>query len=150
MSLKMLGSVITQVVADRPGGRRTAEYPLLSIEAALGSAFVLYPALVLGLRALLAGSTYSVDAAWLRYLAACHNGVLFAFSLLMWVSVLFRLSTESPWGSAVEFFCLPNGKPEMPARLVLFNYLFYLSKIYELLDTVILVLKRKEIIFLHV
>jgi hypothetical protein len=37
----------------------------------------------------------------------------------------------------------------MPPELSLFPYLFYLSKIYELVDTLILVLKRKPIIFLH-
>lgn len=82
-------------------------------------------------------------------LGACHNGFLFVFSLLMWLSVVYQLWSASPWRSTVDFFCLPTGQPVMPPSLALLPYLFYVSKIYELLDTLILVLKRKDIIFLH-
>ena len=64
-------------------------------------------------------------------IGALHNGILFVFSLVMWVSVIVSLVIESPWASSVQFFCLPYGKPEMPTTLVALPYLFYISKIYE-------------------
>ena len=64
-------------------------------------------------------------------LGAAHNGLLFVFSLVMWVGVAGMLVLRSPWASAVQFFCLPGGEPIMPEHFAIFPYLFYLSKIYE-------------------
>ena len=52
------------------------------------------------------------------------QGALFVFSLLMWLAVIAGLAVESPWGSALEFFCLPTGEPLMPPRLALLPYFF--------------------------
>jgi hypothetical protein len=122
---------LTELEASRPGAHRTADLPMLSPHIACGIAFVVYPSVVLGLQALLAGRAYATDARWLRYIGAVHNALLGVFSLGMWLGVFYTLGTDSTYSSAVEFFCLPSAEPVMPARLSLFPYLFYLSKIYE-------------------
>ena len=122
-------ATLSKMAAGRPGAARMAEYPLLSPETAFMFAFVVYPAVILGLQALVAGCTYDTNAWWLRYLGAVHNFILFVFSLCMWVGVAWVGVAESPWSSALEFFCLPEGEPAMTSRLALFTYLFYASKL---------------------
>ena len=108
---------LTELEASRPGAHRTADLPMLSPHIACGIAFVVYPSVVLGLQALLAGRAYATDARWLRYIGAVHNALLGVFSLGMWLGVFYTLGTDSTYSSAVEFFCLPSAEPVMPARL---------------------------------
>ena len=127
----MASRALADLEASRPGSHRTADLPLLSPSIACAVAFIAYPAVVLGLRALLDGRAYDTDAPWLRYLGAVHNAILGVFSLGMWLGVFYTLGTDSTYSTAIEFFCLPEGTPIMPQRLSVFPYLFYLSKIYE-------------------
>jgi hypothetical protein len=60
-------AAVLEAIEARPGYQRTKDLPLLSAEVAFASAFLLYPAVVFGLRWLVAGSTYDTDAAWLRW-----------------------------------------------------------------------------------
>ena len=122
---------LTRLEESRPGAHRAEALPLLSPHVACAVAFVVYPSIILVLQRLLRDRAYDTDAPWLRYIGAAHNAALGVFSLAMWLGVFYTLGTDSTYGSAVEFFCLPAGEPAMPPRLSVFPYLFYLSKIYE-------------------
>jgi hypothetical protein len=122
---------LSRLEESRPGAHRAEALPLLSPHIACGIAFVVYPSVILILQGCMHKRAYNADAPWLRYIGAAHNAALGIFSLGMWLGVFYTLGTDSTYGSAVEFFCLPTGEPAMPSRLSLFPYLFYLSKIYE-------------------
>jgi len=80
-----------------------------------------------------------------------HNFFLSGLSLLMLVGMLYEvfqvfISTKFD----IEcLLCDPHKKLAV-GRQVGWFYIFYLSKFYELLDTVIICLKKRPIIFLHI
>jgi len=87
-----------------------------------------------------------------------HNFFLCGLSFIMlcglsWQVLLAYFSvTTRPAPSttmAQEFFC-DEEKRLTTGPIVFWFYVFYLSKYYELLDTVIIVLKNRPVIFLHV
>uniref|UniRef100_A0A7S3DFA5 Elongation of fatty acids protein n=1 Tax=Palpitomonas bilix TaxID=652834 RepID=A0A7S3DFA5_9EUKA len=83
-----------------------------------------------------------------------HNIILCLWSLAMWVGILVELASlgmKMKWGNLEEvLFCDADHAVVNKGRLYFWVYVFYISKFYELLDTVLLVLKKKELIFLHV
>jgi len=87
----------------------------------------------------------------LTYLVAGHNFFLSSLSLIMFVGMMIELTGLFMRTKDVgtEFFCdinrnIANG----PANY--WMYIFYLSKYYELFDTIIIILKKRPLIFLHV
>ena len=89
---------------------------------------------------------------------AVHNLVLSLGSLVMFLGALRELlrrgateSQDGAYGRATFFFCEPRGTlPNGP--LYYWSYIYYLSKYYELLDTVLQLLKGRPPphFFLHV
>ena len=81
-----------------------------------------------------------------------HNLFLCLLSAAMASGVLIELakvlfsSSPSPFRSTL---CDPNGQA-MHGRAGFWMYIFYVSKYYELLDTVIMVLRKRQLNFLHV
>eukprot|EP01122_Echinamoeba_exundans_P009463 TRINITY_DN3359_c0_g1_i1.p1 TRINITY_DN3359_c0_g1~~TRINITY_DN3359_c0_g1_i1.p1 ORF type:complete len:276 (+),score=67.76 TRINITY_DN3359_c0_g1_i1:996-1823(+) len=88
----------------------------------------------------------------LKWVSAVHNLNLFIISVVCFVGMVYglyeKLSRHS-WGWET-LFCDAKNIETNRGPLFYWIYVFYLSKIYELLDTVILVLKKKQLIFLHV
>ncbi|EAL70227.1 hypothetical protein DDB_G0274669 [Dictyostelium discoideum AX4] len=86
----------------------------------------------------------------LKFISILHNAILCIWSLIMCVGVLYeiikRVSNEGPLFTVCED---PNGGFDKGVTYY-WSYIFYISKFYELLDTVIIVLKKKPLIFLHV
>ncbi|KAM9980780.1 hypothetical protein ACTFIY_003083 [Dictyostelium cf. discoideum] len=86
----------------------------------------------------------------LKSISILHNAILCIWSLIMCVGVLYeiikRISNEGPLFTVCED---PNGGFDKGVAYY-WSYIFYISKFYELLDTVIIVLKKKPLIFLHV
>jgi hypothetical protein len=104
-----------------------------------------YVAAVLALRTVLGGRTVPLGP-----LPALHNLVLLVWSAAMFVGAAhaaFGVSSAS--GDASWLFCFP---PEQTAvgRLFFCSYCYYVSKYYELLDTVLRVLKGQPLTVLHV
>lgn len=80
-----------------------------------------------------------------------HNVILCVWSLVMCVGTIipvYRLYNEH--GSRALFCGITKDTPMMVGLFGYWRYHYYLSKFYELFDTVILVLKKKPLIFLHV
>jgi len=89
----------------------------------------------------------------LKNVVITHNAFLCLLSLIMLVGVLYEMTwkiLDTPASELVEtLFCDPKKKLATGPQIVWF-YIFYLSKFYEFFDTVIIVLKQKPLIFLHV
>jgi hypothetical protein len=94
-----------------------------------------------------------------KYLQAVHNMILCLISLALFCGtareLFYRLSSSSTssgmLGAFTFLFCEdPDIEPKGP--LYLFSYFYYLSKYYELLDTILQILKGREPphFFLHV
>eukprot|EP00871_Galdieria_phlegrea_P000060 jgi/Galph1/1054/GphlegSOOS_G5883.1 len=85
----------------------------------------------------------------LKRISAVHNIILCLLSLVMCfgtiVDLMFRVKD-------LGFFSVVCDREHkaMRGRLLFWMYLFYCSKYYELFDTVILVLKKRPLNFLHV
>lgn len=84
----------------------------------------------------------------LKGVCAAHNGALAVFSLAVFVGQLYETIMASRRLGVHDVFCWQTPGPAQ-GRLYFWSYLFYLSKYYELLDTVLLVLKKKPLDFLH-
>ena len=83
----------------------------------------------------------------LRFVVTLHSAFLCAVSFLLLLGFVLILAEKvqlyTPW----EMICSDDFHED--GRLQTLYYLNYLVKWYELLDTVILVLRKKEVIFLH-
>eukprot|EP00742_Colponemidia_sp_Colp-10_P005613 GILJ01006000.1.p1 GENE.GILJ01006000.1~~GILJ01006000.1.p1 ORF type:complete len:271 (+),score=26.96 GILJ01006000.1:43-813(+) len=83
-------------------------------------------------------------------LFAAHNLLLSIFSLIIMFGCLHEVFKRITQEKSTEWlFCESQG---MQARgsLYFWSYLYYLSKYYELLDTILLVLRGSKLSFLHV
>jgi fatty acid elongase 3 len=89
-------------------------------------------------------------AFWFVAVAALHNAALCVASFAMLVGVTGAVRAEIiESGSVASTLCNPSGRLISP-RLTYWLYLFYISKFWELLDTVILVLRGRPLTLLHV
>lgn len=93
----------------------------------------------------------------LRTLTFLHNVFLCTLSLAMAVGVLSEVAKvlhahatpANPFAGVRPVLCDPSAA-SMTGRMGWWMYVFYLSKYYELFDTVIMVLKKRPLNFLHV
>ncbi|MBX9770214.1 MAG: elongation of very long chain fatty acids protein [Candidatus Obscuribacterales bacterium] len=77
-----------------------------------------------------------------------HNVFLSLFSLYLFV--VLGLDLADKWLTAgTEVMLCDSQYTSSQGRVVWWYYLFYLSKYYEFMDTVFLIIKRKNVIFLH-
>lgn len=113
----------------------------------MGAAIVAY-LVTLGVLRMYMANRKRLELTWIVPL---HNFFLSALSLVMGVASIYYLyqifSTSSDAGN--DFFCDTNRRM-IKSPYNFWFYVFYLSKYYELLDTVIIVLKKRPIIFLHI
>eukprot|EP01114_Cavostelium_apophysatum_P019906 TRINITY_DN653_c0_g1_i1.p1 TRINITY_DN653_c0_g1~~TRINITY_DN653_c0_g1_i1.p1 ORF type:complete len:295 (+),score=60.71 TRINITY_DN653_c0_g1_i1:151-1035(+) len=79
-----------------------------------------------------------------------HNVILTVLSLAMFVGTTYgailKYRAQGFWAGLV---CEQEAEP-IRGPLYYWSYIFYLSKFYELIDSYLLVLKKKPLIFLHV
>jgi len=81
---------------------------------------------------------------------AIHNFILMVMSGIMCAGMIYEIVLLILKGAnSFDLICDPNLK--MGKGPVFFwSYMFYLSKYYEFLDTIFIILKKKELTFLHV
>lgn len=80
------------------------------------------------------------------FIAITHNIFLSLFSLYMNIQVTRTILSTS---NIADTVCIPRGR-DLSNDMQQSFYIFLLSKIYELLDTVILLIRRRPLTFLHV
>ncbi|KAI9202335.1 ELO family [Polychytrium aggregatum] len=110
----------------------------------IGATWAIYATTILGLRQYMKNR----EPFKLVNATAIHNMILCIWSLIMAVGVSYSVYQVGQ----VEFramFCTLPSHSAARGSLWFWIYVYYISKFYELLDTVILVLKKKPIIFLH-
>lgn len=92
----------------------------------------------------------SLQPTLLRFISTVHNLVILTLSLIM--SVGCSLSTLSQMPSIPWIFCFPANKTPPHGPVFFWAYIFYLSKILELLDTLLIILggSIQRLSFLHV
>jgi len=95
----------------------------------------------------------------LNSIVPVHNFFLSALSLIMMLGMVIPLSqllletisSQSPTKLPLtELYLCDPAKKLATGTQVFFFYIFFLSKYYEFLDTIIIVLKKRPVIFLHV
>ena len=139
-----------------PSAFKWSEAPLSDVRAPL-TAGAVYVLLVLALSHYMK-SYRGGKGVETKNLQAVHNLILSVGSLAMMLGTLRELfirgaaeSADGAFGRATFFFCEPLGmKPE--GALYYWSYLYYLSKYYELIDTVLQLCKGRPPphFFLHV
>eukprot|EP01119_Soliformovum_irregulare_P002591 TRINITY_DN12839_c0_g1_i1.p1 TRINITY_DN12839_c0_g1~~TRINITY_DN12839_c0_g1_i1.p1 ORF type:complete len:307 (-),score=47.61 TRINITY_DN12839_c0_g1_i1:239-1159(-) len=86
----------------------------------------------------------------LRIPSMIHNAFLSLLSLCMFLGAAYgayiKYGSQGFWAGLV---CEQDPDP-IKGPLFYWSYIFYLSKFYELLDSFLLVLKKKPLLFLHV
>jgi len=87
----------------------------------------------------------------LNFVVPAHNFFLSALSLVMMIGMLFEVykKWESTNYSHMTILCDPD-KDLAVGKQIGWFYIFFLSKYYEFVDTIIICLKKRPIIFLHV
>jgi len=121
--------------------------PLADWDVALGAS-VFYVILVYGLRQLLKDSPRFES----KLLSLVHNAAMFLISLACFLGLsygIYLAYISVPDGPEV-LFCDHANVQSQVGVLRFWLYIFWLSKIYEFLDTVIIVLRKGNLIFLHV
>lgn len=125
----------------------TAHLPAIQSPTPLITSLLIYLAVVAigcGLSGRRVNATVT-DPKWLKTFVILHNVFLILLSLYMCVGCVKEayLSGYSFWGNAFN----PS-----ETRLAYYIYIFYLSKIYEFMDTFIMLLKNnlRQVSFLHV
>eukprot|EP00183_Erythrolobus_madagascarensis_P007174 CAMPEP_0185847012 /NCGR_PEP_ID=MMETSP1354-20130828/2442_1 /TAXON_ID=708628 /ORGANISM="Erythrolobus madagascarensis, Strain CCMP3276" /LENGTH=242 /DNA_ID=CAMNT_0028547251 /DNA_START=158 /DNA_END=886 /DNA_ORIENTATION=- len=118
--------------------------PLSSVYAPI-VAIAVYLSVIFGLRRVMQDRA----ALKMKRVTLAHNIFLCALSVAMCVGTLFELALRVRGNG---FFCIVCDleKTAMRGRLAVWMYIFYASKYYELFDTVIMVLKKRPLNFLHV
>jgi len=126
---------------------RLESAPGATWEVAFGASFF-YVILVYGLQALLQSSPRFE----MKGLSIVHNFNMFTISIAVFLG--------AAYGAYVAYDTAPNGMDDLFCDPQLFQpkigvlrfwlYVFWASKIYEFLDTVIIVLRKSPLIFLHV
>ena len=95
--------------------------------------------------------TQSHERYELKEITIAHNLFLCLWSLAMFLGVSYGMyvsSLESGFYSSL--LCAPPQENNLTGPLGYWLYVYYLSKYYEFLDTILAILKKKPLTFLHV
>jgi len=119
----------------------------LTTASSIAIAVTLYLATIVSLREFMKNR----EKLELKVIVPLHNFFLSALSLIMLSGVLYQIGRIVFTSDHIvnDLFCDTDRRMASGNQTYWF-YLFYLSKFYELFDTVIIVLKKRPIIFLHV
>jgi hypothetical protein len=106
----------------------------------------IYMTTILGLRAIMNMTAKRIEARWF---AAVHNWNMFAISLVCFVGISYGAIKLSFYHGLDGLVCDHQRVSAGKGTLYFWLYIFFLSKFYELLDTVFIVLRKAPLRFLH-
>lgn len=86
----------------------------------------------------------------LKYISAVHNFNMFALSVICFIGMTYGIIIQSINSGVETLFCDSKNVARGKGTLTFWMYIFYLTKFYELFDTVILALRRSQLRFLHI
>lgn len=81
---------------------------------------------------------------------AIHNFIMLVLSIVCFIGIVYGTIKQGIYHGFESLYCDSQAKVSGKGTLYFWLYIFYLSKYYELIDTVLLVLRKSRIIFLHV
>ncbi|KAJ3417002.1 hypothetical protein HDV05_007484 [Chytridiales sp. JEL 0842] len=134
---------LTQLWSPRTFQWKVGTTPMADLQVILIS-WILYFVAVVGLKIYMRNR----PPFKLKWITAIHNIILCLWSLGMCLSAAVEIYKRATALGVDEVFCTVDTK-NLKGPLFFTLYTYYISKFYELLDTVILVLKKKPLIFLH-
>lgn len=85
-----------------------------------------------------------------RILTAIHNFIMFFISLVCFVGMVYGILKQAYYHGGESLFCDSKNVASGRGTLTFWMYIFYLSKFYELLDTVFLAIRKSTLRFLHI
>jgi len=89
----------------------------------------------------------------LKYIAAAHNLFICFWSIIMFAGICWEMYLKLKVNGVKGIYCDESHIAEdekSKGGIYYWMYIYYISKFYELFDTVIIVLRKKPLIFLHV
>ncbi|KAJ8907199.1 hypothetical protein NDN08_003680 [Rhodosorus marinus] len=123
--------------------------PLSSPKWLLG-AWMVYPVVVLSFKHFAGKRERGFsNSGKLTSFSAVHNLWLAIWSLIMFVGANVELYRYVASEGLKGVFCTLSSS-RVPNRIYYWMYIFYISKFYELIDTVIIVARKRELTLLHV
>lgn len=81
-------------------------------------------------------------------IAAFHNLLLSIWSFIMLVGTIYELVQLYLSGGVMKIYC--DSSSAASGAIYYWIYIYYFSKFVEFFDTVIIILRKKPLIFLHV
>lgn len=122
--------------------------PLLSFQSVFISCS-LYLLFCFLLQKILGVKKDRVDSGFTYYLGLVHNFNMFFFSLVCFLGLAYETYNAYKKDGFESIFCDSTSK-NVKGGMTFWIYLYYLSKFYEFLDTLIIVLRRSQLRFIHV
>lgn len=124
---------------------KTGETPMTSLQF-LVTVHVVYTVILMVLTKVM--ETREAPKEFVKNYGFIHNIFMSVLSLVMLIGLLWGAWRENRFVSMETFLC--NRVQEVQPGLVQFSmYIFYLSKMTEFIDTFLLVLSKKKLIWLH-
>jgi len=119
--------------------------PFAHTEVALSASFV-YLGVIFGLRQYMKDK----NPMQLKTFAIVHNTNMLIISFVCFIGLSYGIMEKWLRSGMEGLLCDAAGKESGNGPLYFWLYIFWLSKMYEFLDTVLIVLKKGKLAFLHV
>lgn len=90
-------------------------------------------------------NNYDLNFKNIKTLLFCHNVVSILSSIYIFTGILYEITTN-------DYYIIGNNLTENQVNLSHYIWVFHLTKYYEFMDTIIMILRRsfRQITFLHV
>jgi fatty acid elongase 3 len=87
----------------------------------------------------------SFEALKLPRITALHNLILSVGSLIMFLGTLWELVQRRAASGSVDWFFCEHTDTKAEGPLFFWSYIYYLSKYYEMLDTVLVIIQKSKV-----